>query len=71
MLQYCLVGLGEEAEAVPVEEEEAQLMEEAVSVRVDETISEAWELEPTFGEDPIPVTDHEEHLVGGLSLPVG
>lgn len=47
------------------------VMEEAVSVRVDETISEAWELEPTFGEDPIPVTDHEEHLVGGLSLPVG
>ena len=47
------------------------VMEEAVSVRVDETISEAWELEPTFGEDPIPVTDHEERLVGGLSLPVG
>ena len=47
------------------------VMEGAVSVRVDETISEAWELEPTFGEDPIPVTDHEEHLVGGLSLPVG
>lgn len=47
------------------------VMEDAVSVRVDETISEAWELEPTFGEDPIPVTDHEEHLVGGLLLPVG
>ncbi len=47
------------------------VMEEAVSVRVDETISDAWELEPTFGVDPIPVTDHEEHLVGGLSLPVG
>ena len=47
------------------------VMEEAVSVRVDGTISEAWQLEPTFGEDPIPVTDHEEHLVGGLSLPVG
>jgi hypothetical protein len=43
-------------------------MDEALSVRVDETISEAWALEPTFGPDPIPVTDHEEHLVGGLSL---
>ncbi len=47
------------------------LMEDALSVRVDETIEEAWELEPDFGTDPIPVTDHEEHLVGGLSLPVG
>jgi len=47
------------------------VMDEAVSVRMDETISEAWELEPTFGDDPIPVTDYDEHLVGGLSLPVG
>lgn len=47
------------------------LMEEALSVRVDETLEEAWELEPDFGSDPIPVIDHEEHLVGGLSLPVG
>jgi len=46
------------------------VMEEAVSTKVDETIAEAMELEPTFGRDPIPVTDHEEHLVGGLSLPV-
>lgn len=46
------------------------VMEEAVSVRVHETIEEAWELEPTFGPDPIPVTDEEENLVGGLSLPV-
>lgn len=46
------------------------VMEEAVSVRVDETLKEAAELTPTFGEDPIPVTDHEEYLVGGLSLPV-
>ena len=46
------------------------VMEEALSVKVDETLTVAWELEPTFGEDPIPVTDHEEHLVGGLSLPV-
>ena len=44
------------------------LMEEALSARVDETIDEAKQLEPTFGEDPIPVTDHDEHLVGGLSL---
>ena len=44
------------------------VMEEAISVRVDETMSEAWELEPTFGTDPIPVTDHDEYLVGGLSL---
>lgn len=44
------------------------VMEEAVSVRQHETLSEAWELEPTFGSDPIPVTDDEEHLVGGLSL---
>jgi len=47
------------------------VMEDAVSVRVDETIVEAWELEPTFGADPIPVTDHDEHLVGGLSLRAG
>ncbi len=47
------------------------LMEDALSVRVDGTIEEAWELEPDFGTDPIPVTDDEEHLVGGLSLPVG
>ena len=47
------------------------LMDEAISVRVDETMTSAWELEPTFGADPIPVTDYEEHLVGGLSLPVG
>jgi len=46
------------------------VMEEAISVRLDETLSEAEELTPTFGEDPIPVTDHDEHLVGGLSLPV-
>ena len=44
------------------------VMEEAISVRVDETMLEAWELEPTFGHDPIPVTDHDDYLVGGLSL---
>ncbi len=47
------------------------VMEDALSVRVDGTIDEAWELEPDFGEDPIPVTDYEDYLVGGLSLPVG
>lgn len=47
----------------------ASVMEDALSVRVDETIRQARELEPTFGADPIPVTDHDEHLVGGLSLP--
>lgn len=47
------------------------VMEEALSVRQDVTMTEAWELEPTFGEDPIPVTDDEEHLVGGLSLRAG
>lgn len=46
----------------------ASVMEEALSVRVDETMLQARQLEPTFGRDPIPVTDHEEHLVGGLSL---
>lgn len=49
----------------------ASVMEEALSVRLDETITEARVLEPEFGRDPIPVTDHEEHLVGGLSLPTG
>lgn len=44
------------------------LMEEAISARVDDTMAEARELEVTFGADPIPVTDHEEHLVGGLYL---
>jgi hypothetical protein len=47
----------------------ASVMEAAMSVRVDETITEAMQLEPTFGPDPIPVTDHDEYLVGGLSLP--
>lgn len=47
----------------------ATVMEEALSVRLDETIVQARELAPAFGSDPIPVTDHEEHLVGGLSLP--
>lgn len=47
----------------------ASVMEEALSVRVDETLAEARALEPAFGPDPIPVTDHEEYLVGGLSLP--
>lgn len=47
----------------------SSVMEEAMSVKVDETILQARELEPTFGADPIPVTDHDEHLVGGLSLP--
>jgi CBS domain-containing protein len=47
----------------------ASVMEEALSVKQDETIVQARELEPTFGIDPIPVTDHQEHLVGGLSLP--
>ena len=48
----------------------ASVMEDALSTKVDETIVEARELEPTFGKDPIPVTDYDEHLVGGLSLPV-
>ena len=47
----------------------SSVMEEALSVRLDETIAQARELEPAFGPDPIPVTDHDEHLVGGLSLP--
>lgn len=47
----------------------ASVMEDPVSAKVDETIEEARVLEDTFGDDPIPVTDHEDHLVGGLSLP--
>ena len=47
----------------------SSVMEEALSVKVDETMLEAEELAPAFGPDPIPVTDHDEHLVGGLSLP--
>lgn len=47
----------------------ASVMEEAMSVRFDETLARARELEPEFGPDPIPVTDHDEYLVGGLSLP--
>ena len=45
------------------------VMDEPVSARVDETLEEARPLEDTFGLDPIPVTDHDERLVGGLSLP--
>ena len=47
----------------------AALMEDALSAKVDETLDEASALAPTFGDDPIPVTDRDEHLVGGLSLP--
>lgn len=47
----------------------ASVMEEPVSTRVDATIDESRHLEATFGDDPIPVTDYENHLVGGLSLP--
>ncbi|HUF96399.1 MAG TPA: hypothetical protein VMO52_09995 [Acidimicrobiia bacterium] len=47
----------------------ASVMAEPVSAKVDATIEEARPLEETFGRDPIPVTDHEDHLVGGLSLP--
>jgi len=47
----------------------ATVMEEAMSVRHDETMLQARELEPEFRPDPIPVTDHDEYLVGGLSLP--
>lgn len=49
----------------------ATVMEEALSAKVDETLVEAAVLEPEFGGDPIPVTDHDEHLVGALSLPRG
>ncbi len=48
----------------------ASVMQEAQSVKVDETMLQARELAPIFGPDPIPVTDHDEHLVGGLSLPI-
>ncbi len=66
-----LVGLVKRAELIdaggaPV----GSIMEEAQSVRQDDTLDDAQELEPTFGRDPIPVTDDEEHLVGGLLLPV-
>jgi hypothetical protein len=47
----------------------ASVMDDPVSTRVDATIEEARPLGETFGDDPIPVTDHEDHLVGGLSLP--
>lgn len=49
----------------------ASVMEDARSVRVDATLLNAWDLQPEFGPDPIPVTDHDEHLVGGLSLTRG
>lgn len=47
----------------------ASVMEDPLSAKVDETLDEAKALGETFGEDPIPVTDHSEHLVGALSLP--
>ncbi|MGI9611249.1 MAG: hypothetical protein ACR2NL_13225 [Acidimicrobiia bacterium] len=45
------------------------LMEDPVSAKVDETVEEAGTLSSTFGNDPIPVTDQDEHLVGALLLP--
>ena len=48
----------------------ATVMEDAQSVRLDQTLTSAWDLEPDFRPDPIPVTDDEENLVGGLSLPL-
>lgn len=56
-----LQGAGREAVAT--------VMEDPISAKVDATIEEARPLEDTFGPDPIPVTDHDDHLVGGLSLP--
>lgn len=47
------------------------VMDEALSVKQDETLHDAQVLVPTFGRDPIPVTDHDEYLVGGLLLPAG
>ncbi|HEY5889107.1 MAG TPA: hypothetical protein VIW94_00215 [Acidimicrobiia bacterium] len=47
----------------------ASVMEQPISAKVDETIEQAKVLGETFGDDPIPVTDHSENLVGGLSLP--
>lgn len=47
----------------------ASVMDDPVSARVDDTIDESRHLGDTFGDDPIPVTDHDDHLVGGLSLP--
>lgn len=45
------------------------VMQDPLSTRVDDTIEDARPLSDTFGDDPIPVTDHDDHLVGGLSLP--
>lgn len=47
----------------------ASVMADPISARVDDTIEDALPLGDIFGPDPIPVTDHEENLVGGLSLP--
>lgn len=46
----------------------SSVMDDPISARVDETIDSARHLSETFGDDPIPVTDHDDHLVGGLSL---
>ncbi|HLF60305.1 MAG TPA: hypothetical protein VI980_03900 [Acidimicrobiia bacterium] len=68
--QGVLIGLvRRERLEVSGDDPVASIMEAALSAKIDETLAEARALEPTFGADPIPVTDHEEHLVGGLSLP--
>lgn len=77
--QECVIAVAEEGMLVGVVRREAlvavgselvaTVMDEPVSARVDDTIDESRHLGDTFGDDPIPVTDHEEHLVGGLSLP--
>ena len=45
------------------------IMEEAKSTKVDHTLDAARPLVEVFGEDPIAVTDAQDNLVGGLSLP--
>lgn len=46
-----------------------EVMEEPLSIGHAEPVSAAQPLRPVFGVDPIPVTDEEEFLVGGLAPP--
>lgn len=43
-------------------------MDAPVSIGQAEPVTAAEPLRPTFGDDPIPVVDDEEHLVGGLRV---
>src|SRR5690606_5534928 len=63
-----LVGLVRRSHLLELEPDTpvVRAMEEPVSIGQIASVDEARPLRPLFGDDPIPVVDDEERLVGGL-----